>query len=312
MSEAVNAIIDVAAKAPLEVPAVETKGPVASQEPKEERVSGRLEMLIRREQQALARERIAKAAESESTRLRAELDTERARITEFNSLKSNPKLALEKLGLTYDELTKAMLTDGEIPAEVEIKKLRGDLDGLKQSREDERRLLAEQAKSQAQAQEQQTITDFQSEINTYVLDNAARYELINFDSRQGEVYELIDAHYTRTQLAHAKELEAKGEDTSQAIGKVMKIAEAADKIEEYYEKREEEKKKLSKLQVLWGSVPKTTLMKEVEKQIDRPKPPQRTLTNNLSAQSLKPKVRPVNEDERVAKIVADWRAARGG
>ena len=315
MTEAVNAIVEQTAKAPettdKTMAGVPTDGAsVASKQ--DDKVSGRLEMLIRREQQAIARERIAKAAESESSRLRAELETERARINEFNSLKSNPKLALEKLGLTYDELTKAMLADGEVPPEVEFKKLRGEIDGLKQSREDERKQLAEQAKAQAQAQETQAIDSFKSEINTYLKDNAARYEFINFDERQDEVYELIDAHYTKTQLAHAKELEAAGDDASKAVGKVMKIAEAADKIEEFYEKREMEKKKLSKVQALWGSVPKNTLMNAVEKQLDKPKTPPKTLTNNMSATAAPPRPRPRSDEERVQMAIDNWRKTRGG
>lgn len=311
MSEAVNAIVNT--ETPDKTMAgVPTDGASAAQVKEDPKVSGRLEMLIRREQQALARERIAKASESESQRLRAELETERARISEFNSLKSNPKLALEKLGLTYDELTKAMLADGEVPPEVEFKKLRGEIDGLKASREDEKKQLAEQAKVQAQAHEQRAIDDFKSEINTYCKDNAARYEYINFDERQDEVYELIDAHYTKTQLAHMKELEAAGDNTAKAVGKVMKIAEAADKVEEYYEKREKEKQKLSKSQALWGSVPKATLMKEVEKQIDRPKTQPRTLTNNQSATMQGARSRPKTDEERVAAAIAEWRKARGG
>lgn len=309
MSEAVQAIVNTEVKAPTQETTTTTE---AAPKAQEDKVSGRLEMLIRREQQAIARERIAKAAESESSRLRAELDSERARITEFNSLKSNPKLALEKLGLTYDELTKAMLSDGEVPPEVEFKKLRGEIDGLKASREDERKQQAENAKAQALQQESQAIDGFKSEINTYCKDNAARYEFINFDERQDEVYELIDAHYTKTQLAHAKELEAEGQDASKAVGKVMKIAEAADKIEEFYEKREKDKQKLAKVQALWSSVPKNTLMKEVEKQLDKPKTPPRTLTNAQSAQLASPRPRPRSDEERVAQAIAEWRKTRGG
>lgn len=317
MSEAVQAIIDTPAIKP---PAIDTQTNVGdastdgtSSTPKQDdKVSQRLEILIKREQQAMARERIAKASEAESTRLRAELESERAKIAKFNSIKTNPKLALDELGLTYDEITKAMLADGQLPPEVEIKKLRGDLDGIKQAREDERKLQAQQAKAQAQAQEAKAVDDFKGEIKTYAIDNAARYELINFDERFDEVYELIDAHYTRTQLAHAKELEADGKNPNGAIGKVMNIAEAADKIEEYYEKRELEKKKLSKLQSLWGAVPKESLAKAVEEARKDKSPPTRTLTNNLSAANLKPKSTRPPEDKRVEEIVAKWRASRGG
>ncbi len=319
MSEAVNSII-AEPKTPIQSDTIDSKEPVGvgttdgAAPLKDEKVSSRLEMLIRREQQAIARERIAKSAEQESSRLRSELESERAKIARFNSIKTNPKLALEELGLTYDELTKAVLQDGELPPEVGLKKLQAEIDSLKQDKESDKVKAQEQAKMMAQAQEQQAVENFKGEIKTYVADNANRYELINFDGREDEVYELIDAHYTRTQAKHSQELELEGKDTSHAVGKVMKIAEACDKIEEYYEKRELEKKKLAKLQTLWGAVPKESLARAVSEAKNKEMKPSspKTLTNNLSASNLKPKTtRPSNEDQRVAKIIADWKASRG-
>lgn len=322
MSEAVNSIVNETIKPPIQsTDTIDSKEPVgvgtmdgaAPLSNKDDRVSSRLEMLIRREQQAIARERIAKAQEQESSRLRAELEAERTKIAKFNSIKTNPKLALEELGLTYDEITKAMLADGELPPEVGLKKLQGEIDGLKSERESEKLKAQEQAKLQAQAQEQQAVESFKSEIKAYVSDNASRYELINFDGREDEVYELIDAHYTKTQSKHAEELELEGKDPNLAVGKVMKVAEAADKIEEFYEKRELEKKKLAKLQTIWGSVPKESLAKAVSEAKTKETKPQgiKTLTNNLAASNLKPTTtRPKDEDKRVSDIIAKWEASR--
>lgn len=322
MSEAVQAIVDGQVTPPPAAPApteggkespLEEAHPQSGQPNKDEKISSRLEMLIRREQQALARERIAKAAEQESARLRSELESERERISKFNSIKNNPKLALEELGLTYDELTKAILSDGELPPEVELKKIRGEIDNLKQSREEERKQAQAAEVARAEAMEAKAVSDFKVEINSYVKENPDRYELINFDERFDEVYELIDAHYARTLQESIRELESKGEDTSQAQGKVMKIAEAADKIEAYYEKREQEKRKLAKLQTIWGAVPKESLMKAVNEargqESKKPSSP-KTLTNNLSATHQSPRPRPKTDDERVAEALANWRATR--
>lgn len=320
MSDAVNAIVSEPAKVPntsidKTMGGVDTD--VAPPASKDDKVSSRLEMLIRREQQAIARERIAKAQEQESARQSALLETDRQRIARFNSVKEQgkAKLALDELGLSYDDLTKAMLSDGEVSPDVGMKKLQSEIDNLKQDRESEKIKQQEQAKLMAQQQEAQAVDNFKGEINTYVADNANRYELINFDSRQDEVYELIDAHYTRTQAAHAKELELSGDDPNKAIGKVMKIAEAADKIEEYYEKREQEKKKLAKLQTIWGAVPKESLARAVSEargHLEPRKQPPKSLTNNLSASNLKPETsRPKDEDKRVADIIAKWKASRG-
>jgi hypothetical protein len=322
MSEAVNAIVETVNK-PQAIETIDKSmgaagteaGASATITKNDEKIAGRLDILISREQRAISQERQAKAQIAELTKLRAELEADRARINEFDSIKKagNAKLALEKLGMSYDEITKAMLADGQVPPEVEIKKLRGDLDGLKASQEQERQRLLDQQKQYALTQETKAIDDFKSEINTFITDNSNRYELINFDNHQDEVYELIDAHYTRTQTAHAKELEAQGKDPSQAVGKVMKIAEAADKIEEFYEKREIERKKLAKLQALWGAVPKESLAKAVSEArgIETKKPSPRTLTNNQAAQLAPQRPRPKTDDERVQAAIAAWRASKG-
>ena len=75
---------------------------------KDDKLSSRLEILIKREQQALARERAAKQKE-------AEIEQALSRIKEFEGVKSNPKRALDLLGLSYDELTQSMLQDGAVP-----------------------------------------------------------------------------------------------------------------------------------------------------------------------------------------------------
>lgn len=291
-SEVANQIADqmTAPKEPTQPIADPTAAPADS------KVSSKIELLIRREQAAVQRERAAKQKEQELEAKLAAFTAREAKVSEFESTKTNPKKALDLLGLNYDELTKSLLADGSIPPEVEIKKLRDEFGNYKQGQEEAERKRAEDLKAQAVAQETQAVTNFKAEISTYINDNAARYEFISFDQRQDEVFDLIDAHFERTR------------DPETGVGKVMKIAEAADKIEEYYEKREIEKKKLTKLQSIWGAVPQKTLAQAVKQETTQSQKPS-TLTNNMSATESKPTVRP-SEEARVAEIVARFKASK--
>lgn len=253
----------------------------------EDRVSSKLDILIKREAQAIARERLAKEKETE---LQAKL----AKMQEFESVKTNPKKALELLGLSYDELTQSFLKDGEVPPEVEIRRLKEELEAFKSSTKQERQTDKEQQeqelKRQAEAKEKQAIDGFKGEIKTYLDDNKARYELIGFELQQDLVFEVIDEHYNRTI------------DPETGSGKVMTIAEAADKVEKYLEEKYYKSRDLSKVKALWGSLPKQ-VQEKVIKQTNERQPP-RTLTNNLSATPQAPRKGPMTDDERVQRAIA--------
>src|SRR3990167_7059452 len=181
---------------------VATDGPPQPTPNANDKVSSKIEMLIRREQQALARERQAKDRESQlEARLKA-IEEREGKVNEFESSKKEPKKALGLLGLSYDELTQAQLNDGELPPQVEIKKLREEIEAFKQAQKQEKdgekeRQLAD-AKRQAEAQEKYAIDTFKKNIDTYVTDNASRYELIKFEGVEELVYDVIDRHYDRT------------------------------------------------------------------------------------------------------------------
>lgn len=271
-------------------PQVKEEAQTASEVRPDDRSSSKLELLIRREQAAVSRERQAKERSQE---LQSALD----KIKDFEEAKKNPKRALEMLGLSYDELTKSLLSDGEIPPEVEIKKLKDEFNALRESQTEAEQRRLEEEKRKAESQQQQAITNFKDEISQYINDNASRYEITIFDGHIDEVFDLIDTHYERTK------------DPETGVGKIMQIAEAADKIEEYYEKRELEKKKLSKLQSLWGAVPPKTLTEAIAKK-DPLEKPTKTLTNNMSATPTKPTERPQSEDQRVRQIVAQFMASK--
>lgn len=265
-----------------------TEGPAPAKA--DDRVSSKLEVLIRREAQALAREQAAKQREKE-------LEEKLNRINEFEGVKTNPKKALDMLGLSYDEITKSMLQDGQVPPEVEIRKLREELETYKaqtkQEKESDEEKKTLETKRLQEESEKRAVTDFKSEIGQYISDNKTRYELTNFEGHQELVFEVIDEHYNRTI------------NPETGVGKVLSIAEAADKVELHLEKREQERKKLNKVQALWNSIPKAVQEKIIKQEMTgTPKPSQpKTLTNALASQPMK-RASPMTDEERIQRAIA--------
>lgn len=256
-----------------------------------EKLSSKLDILMRREAQLLARDRAIKEKETE---FESKYSSKVKRLEEFDTVKTDPKKALEYLGLTYDELTQSLLKDGEVPPSVEIRKLKEELESLKKNTKDqfdsEHQLREKELKRQQEAKEQEVTTSFKSEIKQYVEDNKTRYELIGFESGQDLVFEVIEEHYNRTI------------DPETGSGKVMPIAEAADKVEQYLEEKYYKSRELSKVKTLWGSLPKATQEKVIKQELAKSQPP-KTLTNNLSATST-PRKTPLNDEERIQKAIS--------
>lgn len=256
----------------------------------EEKVSNKLQVLMQREKAAVEREKAAKSAEEKATAREQALTAREAKITEFEKLKEkDPMKALELLGLNYQELTTVALADGNVTPELQIKKVDDKLNSYLKSQEDEKRRQVEDAAKSAKAQEEQATVDFKKEIDTFVTDNSTKYQLTQFEGQQSLVFDVIEEHYNKTM------------DVNTGVGKIMSITEAADKVEAYLEKRNEERLKLDKVKAKLS--PQQS--KPVVKQEDRPVHKQmRTLTNNQSATATRPTTHVVTDDERIAKAVA--------
>lgn len=268
----------------------------------EDKVSSKIDILIRREQQALARERQAKQRETA-------LEEKLKRLEEFESVKTNPKKALELLGLDYDQLTQTILNDGHVPPDVHIKKLEDKFDSFKSAQEQAEQRRVQEAEN-AQKQNLEVATgNFKKEINQYLDDNKDRYEYTHFEGAQDLVFEVIDEHYNRTQRSHAEELAKLGESVYQAVGKVLSISEAADKVEQHMEQKYNRAKELNKTKTLWGAVPQGTLRDAAKPEPREQKKPA-TLTNNMSASAQSPRKTPLNDDERVQKAIAYAKSLR--
>ncbi len=259
----------------------------------DDKVASKIEVLIRREQMARQRELAAQQKEADLEAKLKAFEDRFKKVDEFESIKTkNPLQALEKLGLTYEDLTKIQLSDGEVPPDVQIKKIEEKFSQFETAREQEKAQQAETAKKAAADREEQAISSFKGEIGTYLDDNKARYELISFESQQDLVFQVIDEHYRRTI------------DPETGVGKVMKIEEAADKVEQFLEEKEIKRRSVSKVKALWSAVPKDAI-KDAAKQINKPVQQPRTLTNNLSAnQTARKSTAPITDQERVQRAIA--------
>lgn len=257
--------------------------------PKDEKVSSRLEVLIKREQAAVQRERAAKLKE-------AEIEASMKDIHAFRELKSKPdiKAILETFGLSSEQAAQALMESVDNSPDTKIKALESRLEQFQKSQEEAEKRKAEDARKSAEAQEQKAISDFKSEIKTYLTDNKERYELIAFEEQQELVFEVIDEQYRRTL------------DPESGVGKVMSIQEAADKVEQFLEVKYDKSKGLNKVKALWSAVPKEAIERAVKPEASplsqKPKTP--TLTNNLSATPMSQK-RPMSDQEKVQVAIAN-------
>lgn len=261
----------------------------------DERVSPKLQVLFKRERAALEREKAANLRESEVDGKYKTLAEREAKVAEFESLKTtNPLKALELLGLSYEDLTKIALADGNVPPELEIRKVRAELDEFKNSQVEALQRQAEEAKQLAEKREQATLEAFKGDIAKYISENSDRYELIAFEGKQDLVFDVIEEHFERT----------KNPETG--LGEILKTDQAADKIEAWLEKREQERLGLKKVQALSE---KARAPKSLQAQLAaKPKTPTsqtpKTLTNNLSATPSAPRTKPVTDEERISRAIA--------
>ena len=263
----------------------------------DEKFSSKFSLLAKRERTAVERERAAKLKEQELEDKYRNFSQRESKLEEFERLKqTNPLKALELLGLSYEDLTKIQLEDGNIPADLKIKKVEDKFDNFVKTQEAALQRQEEEAKRLHEKREQEATHAFKGEISSYLKSNAERYELIAFENQEDLIYEVIDEYYTRTM------------DEATGVGQVMTIAEAADKVEKSLEEKYNKARDLKKVQAFLkaqGAPPSPpTRMEQIAGQKSK------TLTNNLSATPAQPRKSPVSDEERIARAIAYARGLR--
>lgn len=268
--------------------------------PADSRVSSKMELLIRREQQALRLEQRARQREAELDAKAKAFEEREARMKEFDSVKTgNSKKALDLLGMNYDQLTQSVLKDGEIPPEVQIKRLEEKLEQYQSSlskRDEEAKL---QAQAMNQRQEQKAISDFKDEIGSYVKENSGRYEYTIYENAEEQIFKEIDEHYGKTI------------DPDTGVGVVMSMKEAADKIEEKLEQKYIKARELKKTQAYMAAAQARKSSFGQSREL-RPQTPPRTLTNQMTATPQPKRTHPLTDEERKQKAIAYARGLRPG
>lgn len=251
MSEIAQVIVeDLKPQAPV---AAEAEKPVTPEPEKpevkkeDEPLSVRFAALTKREKQIQEREKAIKEQEAKFKNF--ELNKENVR--------KSPKEALESVGMTFEDFTKAYLDqlDGKehTPSvDEKIQELYAKIEA-KEKAEKERE---EQAKKDAEAQ---AIEAFKSQVKEHVLADKEKYELINEAGLFDEVYNVIEEYFNET-------------------GEILATEKAAEHVENHLY---EEGQKLLKAKKFAPKVPDATKAQDKA-------PLTTTLTNKQTATSSVP------------------------
>ena len=192
MSEIAQVIVEDLAKPQTPVPPVEAEKPIAPEPEKpdvkkeKEPLSVRFAALTKREKQIQEREKAIKEQEAKFKNFE---------LTKESVVKS-PKEALESIGLSFEDFTKAYLD--QLDGKEHKPSLEEKFEGLysrieaKEKAEKERE---EQAKKEA---EQAAIDNFKSQVKDFVSADKEKFELINESGLFDEVYNVIEEYFNET------------------------------------------------------------------------------------------------------------------
>lgn len=256
--------------------------PQKVEEKKDEKLSQRFATLARKEKQLFQKTLSIKEEEGRvSEKLSAIENFEKFR----KDVAKNPMLALKELGITYDQLTQFVL-NGNMPnsSQLELDSVREEIKQLRQQQEEDKnteRQRQETQRQRAQAQHvQKTIDAFKQEIRDTLKSNTERFELVDLYKRDDLVYQVIEAHFEKTQ----------GRE-------ILPIEKGLEIVEKHLEQQVELAKKAKKFQ---GT---GTLPPKEEAKASPPAPQQRTMSNNMNSSA--PSFLPAKtEKERMARALA--------
>lgn len=208
---------------------VQTEAPKPEEE-KHEFLSPKFALLAK-EQKRLADERKRIQEDRKNPEFQEFLEYKKLKA----SAKSDPLTALEKLGLTYDELTDYVIS-GKHTKDPAIRTLEEKIAKMDAERVEREKKVQEELK---EAQ----LNQFKSEIKEECLKASDELELVNIYQAHNLVYNVIQEYYDKTE-------------------KVMPIQEAAKKVEAYLEEESKKYQGSKKLRRLFGVVETEDKQKE--------------------------------------------------
>lgn len=191
--------------------------------------------------------------------------------------KIDPESYLSEAGLTYQELTDYYLNGKKPTTETKLQATEERVQKFIEEQERKEKEKTEQEQLNAQKQVEETITEFKTNIATYLETNKDTYELTNLLEGQELVFDTIEAQFNKTK-------------------KVMSIKEASDLVEKYFEDQVERATKVNKFKDRFG---------KPEAEDKKPEPTgSKTLSNALPSSAAPSFLSPKNENDRMQRALA--------
>jgi len=260
-----------------------SEGQPLDPKPKQDNISSKMEILLRRERAAVDAETRAKAKE-------AEIEARYAKLTEFESIKKDKPLdALKLLDIDYNDLSQVVLNDGNVPAEVLVKRLEDKIKNLEESLTQKEQSRAEEAKASAQKQADQAVNNFKKQITQYLEGNKDKYELMHFEGvDSSRLYQMIEDHWNET-------VDENG------MGKIMPIEEAAQLLEKQLEEKYIKARDIPKFNSLFQATKGSAGQQMIKQMQEQQKASGlKTLTNN---QAPSPERKSLTDEDRIKNAI---------
>lgn len=210
MSEIINETVqtDVVRDEPQQTETKEVSAPQPN--PKADLLSSKFAQLTKKEREISQREKEIKAHHEQ--------------LEQYKSLKTSAKEkvneALEHLGLTAEDVINWQIKqleadDEDHTPEGRYKKLEAKLMGFEQAQAEKERLEKERLEQAEKERTEQLITNFKSNITSFITDNAEKFELVSNLGATEDVFDVIELNYQKT-------------------GKMMNIEQAVELVENHY------------------------------------------------------------------------------
>jgi len=221
----------------------------------------------------------------EKNKFKSEYEQQKAEIEDAKKFKesrelakTDPRKALELLGLSYEDITNAMLIDPPREKDPEVMTLKQKLEELEKENK-EAKTKAEQDKLDS------ILAGFKKDIREAVKD-ADKFEFINLvgDEAIEQIYNVCEEYYNETI------------DQETGLGQHLELDKAADYVENYLEKQFSKLKTSKKLG--FASAPVGEQKTHPQKQFSQ------TLTNQIDGSSSQ--VETLNPEERMRKIALKY------
>lgn len=146
-------------------------------------------------------------------------------------MRTEPLKVMEENGLTFEELTEMMLNEGNPTPEMQIQRLKEQVEGgYKQEIEELKKQIASNEEKRNEEKYNETVENFKYELSEYISQNEETYELIKAQGAEDLVFDVIDQHYQETQRILTNEEAAKAveahleEEARKLFSSVKKLA----------------------------------------------------------------------------------------